>query len=223
MPDNGWTAVDDYLTGTLVKPDPVFDEILRRSQAAGLPAINVSPTQGRLLEVLARTTGARHVLEIGTLGGYSTAWLARGIGERGRIVTIEAERRHAELAREHLDLAGLGERVEIRVGPAEQVLEQLATEPREPFDLVFIDADKPGYTGYLSWSLRLGRPGTLLIADNIVRGGAVADPATADANAVGIRRFLEAAAAEPRLVATGIQTVGAKGYDGLAFLTIVEG
>ncbi len=214
-----WPAVDDYITETLVKPDSIFEEILRRSDAAGLPNINVTPAQGKFLQLLARSLNARSILEIGTLGGYSTTWLAKGLAGGGRVLTIEAEPRHAEVARGNLELAGVAEKVEVVVGRGIDVLERLASEGQR-FDFVFIDADKPGYADYFRWSVRLSRAGTVIIADNVVRGGRVADPATTDAGVVGIRRFHEAVAAEPRASATAIQTVGAKGYDGFAMILV---
>lgn len=217
-----WTAVDDYFGGLLVPPDPVLEEALRASDAAGLPPINVSPTQGKLLEVLARTRGARSILELGTLGGYSTIWLGRTLVPHGRMITLEAEPRHAEVARANLARAGLADIVEVRVGPALQTLPKLAAEGAGPFDMVFIDANKDTYAEYLSWAVRLSAPGTLIVADNVVREGRVADPDSGDETVRGVRRFTEALAADPRLSATAIQTVGTKGYDGLA-LAVVTG
>ncbi len=214
-----WPAVDDYITETLVKPDSIFEEILRRSDAAGLPNINVTPAQGKFLQLLARSLNARSILEIGTLGGYSTAWLAGGLAAGGHLVTIEAESRHAQVAKANLELAGVADRVEVVVGQAIDVLERLASEGRQ-FDLVFIDADKPGYPAYFEWSVRLSRAGSVIVADNVVRAGRVADPATTEAGAQAIRRFNEAVAAEPRASATAIQTVGAKGYDGFALIVV---
>jgi len=214
MPQDQWTAVDRYIGDNLVPTDPVLDEALRASADAGLPRINVSPAQGKLLQVLARAHGAGKILEIGTLGGYSTIWLARALPAGGRLITLEAEPRHAEVARANLDRAGLSDVAEVRVGPAQDTLPELAAAGEGPFDLIFIDADKAGYPGYLTWSVRLSRPGTLIIGDNVVRGGAVADPASADANVQGVRRFIEMMGAEPRISATAIQTVGSKGYDG---------
>jgi predicted O-methyltransferase YrrM len=214
-----WQAVDDYITEALVKPDSIFEEILRRSDAAGLPGINVTPAQGKFLQLLARALSARSILEIGTLGGYSTTWLAGGLAAGGRLVTIEAEPRHAQVAKANLELAGVADKVEVVVGQAVDVLERLAAEGRR-FDLVFIDADKPGYPNYFAWSVRLSRPGTVIVADNVVRAGQVADPATKEAGAQAIRRFNEAVASEPRASATAIQTVGAKGYDGFALIVV---
>jgi predicted O-methyltransferase YrrM len=218
-----WTAVDGFIDENLVPADPVLEAALRASADAGLPPISVSPSQGKLLHVLARALGARTILEIGTLGGYSAIWLARALPAGGSLITLEAEPRHAEVARANLARAGLADIAEVRVGPAQDTLPQLHAAGEGPFDLIFIDADKEGYPGYLSWSLRLSRPGTMIIADNVVRGGAVADSASRDVNVQGVRRFIEMMAAEPRVSATVIQTVGSKGYDGLALAVVLAG
>ncbi|HEX4658666.1 MAG TPA: O-methyltransferase [Streptosporangiaceae bacterium] len=218
-----WTAVDGFIDENLVPADPVLEAALRASADAGLPPISVSPSQGKLLHVLARALGARTILEIGTLGGYSAIWLARALPAGGSLITLEAEPRHAEVARANLARAGLADIAEVRVGPAQDTLPQLHAAGQGPFDLIFIDADKEGYPGYLSWSLRLSRPGTMIIADNVVRGGAVADSATRDVNVQGVRRFIEMMAAEPRVSATVVQTVGSKGYDGLALAVVLAG
>ncbi len=220
MTQEQWTAVDRYLTDLLVPPDPALDEALRTSAAAGLPSIHVSPNQGKLLHLLARLTAARTILEIGTLGGYSTIWLGRALPAGGRLITLEADPRHAEIARGNLARAGLAGVVELRLGPALDTLPQLAAEARGPFDLIFIDADKPAYPDYLTWSLKLSRPGSLIVADNVVRKGTVVDAASEDPTVRGVRRFLEMLAAEPRVSATAIQTVGSKGYDGLAIAVV---
>jgi predicted O-methyltransferase YrrM len=209
-------AVDRYLAGLFVKPDSALDEALEAVTAAGLPPDEVSPLQGRLLEVLARSVGARAILEIGTLGGYSTIWLARALPPGGRLVTLEVDREYAEVARVNVARAGLADSVEVRVGPALETLPQL----RGPFDVVFIDADKETNPDYLEWALRLSRPGTLIVADNVVRGGAVADAESTDPTVQGIRRFYERLAAEPRVAAAAIQTVGVKGHDGLAIAVV---
>jgi predicted O-methyltransferase YrrM len=216
-----WTAVDNYIDDTLVPADPALDAALQASSDAGLPAISVSPSQGKLLHLLARAQGARRILEIGTLGGYSTIWLARALPAGGRLITLEADPRHAEVARANLANAGLADVTEVRVGRAQDTLPALHAAGEGPFDLVFIDADKPGYPGYLAWSVRLSRAGTVIIADNVVRDGAVADSASADASVQGVRRFLESLAAEPRVSATAIQTVGSKGYDGFALAVVL--
>lgn len=220
MGEERWAAVDTYLGELFGGADPVLDAALAASDDAGLPAIQVSAMQGRLLHVLARSVGARRVLEIGTLGGYSTIWLGRALAAGGSLLTLEAEPRHAAVARANLDRAGLGGVVEVRVGPAAESLAQLAAAGAEPFDLVFIDADKAGYPEYLSWALRLTRPGSLIVGDNVVRKGAVADPDSDDPNVPGVRRFLELIAAEPRLAGTVVQTVGEKGHDGLAIALV---
>jgi len=221
MNQEQWTAVDRYVTDLLLPADPVLAAALEASTAAGLPSIQVSPPQGRLLELLARLQGARSILEIGTLGGYSTICLARALPPGGRLVTLELEPRHAAVARENLARAGLGGVVELRLGPAADTLAQLAAEGAGPFDLVFIDADKAGYPDYLAASLRLARRGSVILADNVVRHGAVADPACADPAVQGVRRFHALVAAEPRVRATVIQTVGAKGYDGFTLALVV--
>ncbi len=216
-----WHAVDRYIEAALIGPDPVLEAALDAADQAGLPAIAVSPAQGKLLHLLARLQGARTILEIGTLGGYSTIWLARALPPDGWLVSLELDPRHAEVARANIARAGLDERVEVRVGPASESLARLADDGDGRFDLVFIDADKEGYPDYLGWALRLTRPGSLIVADNVVRGGAVIDPADADPRVQAVRRFIELVAAEPRLDATVIQTVGSKGYDGLALALVV--
>lgn len=223
MTQEQWTAVDDYITDLLVPSDPVLDAALADSAAAGLPPIQVSPGQGKLLHLLARAQGARSILEMGTLGGYSTIWLARALPADGLLITLEADPRHAEIARANVARAGLAEVVEVHLGPALDTLPRLAGQDRGPFDLVFIDADKPGYPDYLAWALRLSRPGSLIVADNVVRGGAVVDGASRDPGVQGVRRFNELLAAEPRLSATTVQTVGSKGYDGFAIALVTAG
>jgi predicted O-methyltransferase YrrM len=216
-----WAAVDRYLTELLVPFDATLEEVLEANTDAGLPPHDVSPLQGKLLWMLARVSGARRVLEIGTLGGYSTIWLARALPEGGRVVTLEVDPERAEGARRKVARAGLAAVVDVRVGRALDSLPRLADEGAEPFDFVFLDADKPSNPDYLAWALRLSRRGTLIVADNVVRGGAVADGDTDDASARGVRRFLELVAAEPRLEATALQTVGVKGWDGLAIALVV--
>jgi predicted O-methyltransferase YrrM len=220
MPDESWIAVDHYLTELLVRPDAARDAALEASAAAGLPAISVPPCQGKLLHLLARLQGARAILEIGTLGGYSTIWLARALPAGGRLVTLEADPGYAAVARANLARAGLAGVVEVRVGPAQETLPRLAAEGGGPFDLIFIDADKPSYPEYLVWALKLSRRGSLIVADNVVRGGAVADPDSTDPRVQGVRRFNELLAAEPGVSATAIQTVGGKGYDGFALALV---
>ncbi|MEV7404036.1 O-methyltransferase [Streptomyces sp. NPDC091267] len=217
-----WTAVDDYFNTLLVGPDEALDAAVEASEKAGLPAIQVAANQGKLLNLLARLQGARTVLEIGTLGGYSTIWLARALPEGGRLLTLESDPECAEVARGNIERAGLSEVVEIRVGRALDTLPELAEQGYGPFDVVFIDADKPSNPDYLAWSLRLTRPGSLIVADNVVRDGEVADGASDDPKVQGVRRFTELVAAEPTLTATALQTVGTKGYDGL-LMALVTG
>ena len=216
-----WTAVDRYLDELLVGHDAVLEAALRASAEAGLPAINVAPTQGKLLNLLARVRGARAILEIGTLGGYSTIWLARALPTGGGMVTLEIDAKHAEVARANLVRAGLSQRVEVRLGRALDSLERLETEGAGPFDLVFIDADKPNIPAYFKWALRLSRPGSLIVVDNVVRDGAVIDAESADPSVQGVRRLNELMASEPQVSATTIQTVSAKGYDGFALALVI--
>jgi len=213
--------VDAYLGGLFVGDDAVLERALERSAAAGLPPIAVSPVQGKLLYLLARARGARRILEIGTLGGYSAIWLARALPAGGTLTTLEIDRAHADVARENLDAAGLGEMVAIEVAPALQTLDRLIDSGVQPFDLIFIDADKPNNPNYLSRALDLSRPGSLLVLDNVVRGGAVADERSKDPNVIGTRKALEMMASDPRLQATALQTVGQKGYDGFALALVV--
>jgi predicted O-methyltransferase YrrM len=220
MTQQQWTAVDRYITDLLVPPDPALEAALQASAAAGLPAINVTPNQGKLLHLLARVQGSRTVLEIGTLGGYSTIWLARALPEGGRLITLEADPKHAEVARANLARAGLADVVELRLGRAQDTLPQLAAEGRVPFDLFFIDADKPSTPDYFAWALKHSRRGSLIIVDNVVRNGAVINAASADPAVQGARRFHQCLAGEPRVCATVIQTVGSKGYDGFALALV---
>jgi predicted O-methyltransferase YrrM len=216
-----WSAVDDYLIAKIVKPDAVLDKALAESDRGGLPAINVSPSQGKLLHLLARMIGARRILEIGTLGGYSTIWLARALPPGGRLITLEFSQKHADIARNNIEHAGLLDRVDIRVGRALDTLPVIAREFPEPFDLIFMDADKESNREYLGWAMKLSRSGTVIITDNVVRDGRVIDEASSDPMLVGTRRFLDALANEPRLSATAIQTVGSKGWDGFT-VALVE-
>jgi predicted O-methyltransferase YrrM len=222
MTQERWTAVDRYISDLMVASDPALDAALQTSAAAGLPPIHISPNQGKFLHVLARAIRARRILEIGTLGGYSALWLARALPSDGRLITLELEPKHAEVARANIARAGLDGLIELRLGPALDTLAHMAAEGVDPFDLVFIDADKAAYGDYFPWALRFSRPGTLIIADNIVRKGAVADTASADPRVRGVRRFNQMLAAEPRVTATALQTVGSKGYDGFAIALVTN-
>jgi len=215
-----WTAVDRYITDLLVPADPILDAALRASAEAGLPPIHVAPNQGKFLQLLASLLGARQILEIGTLGGYSTIWLARGLPPGGRLLTLESDPGHAAVACKNIAQAGLADRVELRLGLALDTLRQLVDEKRGPFDFIFIDADKPGYADYFTWSLKLSRRGTCIVADNVIRDGAVIDPNHADPLVQGVRCFHERLAAEPRVTATTLQTVGSKGYDGFTLAMV---
>ena len=221
MTQDQWSAVDHYLNETMVAEDDALSAAVFDSQRAGLPSIQVAPNQGKLLHLLAKTMGARKVLEIGTLGGYSTIWLARALPAGGRVITLEAEPRHAEVARANFARAGLSGVIELRLGKALETLPEIAALGLGPFDLFFIDADKPSIPEYFDWALKLSRPGSLILVDNVVRKGAVADPASGDPNVQGVRRFNERVAREPRVSATTIQTVGTKGYDGIAFVLVL--
>jgi predicted O-methyltransferase YrrM len=214
-----WKEVDGYIADQLIASDSVLDEVIAANAAAGLPAIDVAPNQGKMLHLLAQLAGARKILEIGTLGGYSTIWLARALPEGGRLITLEAEAKHAEVARKNIARAGLDGVVTVRLGAALDTLPQL--EGEGPFDLVFIDADKQNLPGYLTWALKLSRKGTLIIVDNVVREGEVIDADSADDRVQGARRLFEMLKAEPRLQATALQTVGSKGYDGFAMAIVV--
>jgi predicted O-methyltransferase YrrM len=220
MTQEAWRDVDRYLTELVVKPDAALSDALEASTEAGLPPIEVAPTHAKLLHLLARMTGARRILEVGTLGGYSTIWLARALPGDGLVVTLEALQHHAEVARANFERAGLSQRVEVRVGPALESLAALESERAEPFDLVFLDADKASNPAYLEWSLQLTRPGSVIVCDNVVRGGRVLDESGSDADIAGIRTFLEHVANDPRVDATAIQTVGVKGWDGFALALV---
>lgn len=217
-----WTEVDTYFVEQLLPSDAALDAVLAANRAAQLPAIDVTPLQGRFLELLTRMSGAKRILEIGTLGGYSTIWLARALPQNGSLITLELEPRHAEIARKNFATAGVSDRIEVRVGRAADSLKALVESGAAPFDFIFIDADKASYPTYLEWSLKLSHPGTVILADNVVRDGAVIDPKSADANVQGVRRFTEKMAAEPRLSASVLQTVAAKGYDGFALAIVVR-
>ncbi len=218
-----WTAVDQYISELVVRPDTALEMAAHDSEAAGLPSINVSPSQGKLLQLLAQLHGARTILEIGTLGGYSTIWLARALPPDGRLITLEVNPQYAEMARANISRANLLKVVELRLGPALETLPRLAEEGRRPFDLIFIDADKPSTPDYFRWALKLSRRGSLIIADNVVRKGALLHSASTDPGVQGMRRFTQLLGSEPRVSATVIQTVGSKGYDGFAVALVTGG
>jgi predicted O-methyltransferase YrrM len=221
MSEQQWTTVDHYLVEHLLAPDPVLDDALSASDAAGLPAINVAPNQGKFLHLLTQIAGARRVLEIGTLGGYSTIWMARALPPGGRLITLEYDPKHAKVAAANIERAGLAEVVEIRLGRALDTLPQVDAEGVGPFDLTFIDADKQSNPDYFAWALKLSRRGSLIVIDNVVRDGRVAEAGSRDADVRGVHRVFEMMAAEPRVTATAIQTVGSKGYDGFAIALVV--
>lgn len=220
MTEQLWTTIDTYITDLLVPADPALDAALEASNAAGLPQIAVAPNQGKLLHLLARLQGAKKILELGALGGYSTIWLARALPPDGRLITLEADPKHAEVARANISRAGLADRVELRLGRALDTLPQLLAEGLGPFDLIFIDADKQNIPAYFTFALKLSRRGGLIIVDNVIRKGAVIDADSADPDVQGVRQFNTLLAAEPRVSATEIQTVGSKGHDGFAFALV---
>ena len=222
MTQERWTAVDRCLDSLLGGPDEALDLALLDSTAAGLPAEAVSPSQGKLIHLLARVSGAQRILELGTLGGYSTIWLARALPPHGKLVTLEVSPDHAAVAQANIERAGLSGIVEMRIGPALATLSQLAEEGVSPFDFVFIDADKPNNPAYLHLVLKLSRPGTVIIGDNVVRGGAVADARSDDPKVQGVQRFLDLIAEHPRLKAAAVHTVGTKGYDGFVMAVVSE-
>jgi predicted O-methyltransferase YrrM len=222
MAQSLWTAVDDYFDGALLPSDATLDAALEAAEAAGLPSINVAPNQGRLLAFLARMQRARRILEVGTLGGYSTIWMARALPADGRLISLEVDPKHAEVARANLVNAGVGDVADVIVGPALETLPKLAADGAGPFDMIFIDADKPNNAEYFSWAVELSRPGTLIIVDNVVRGGAVVDADEDDPRTLGVHRLNERIAAEPRVSALALQTVGRKGHDGFV-MAMVEG
>ncbi|MGO9135710.1 MAG: O-methyltransferase [Methylovirgula sp.] len=221
MNETLWADVDHYITDVLVKPDPILDAALAASDAAGLPAISVSPNQGKLLQLVAQAIKAKCILEIGTLGGYSTIWLGRALPEGGRLISLEANEKHATVARSNIANAGLNDKIEVRLGRALETLPQIAAESKGPFDLAFIDADKQNNPEYFQWALTLSRPGSLIIIDNVVRDGAVANVASLDPDVLGVRRLNELMAGDPRVFATAMQTVGIKGYDGFAVALVL--
>jgi predicted O-methyltransferase YrrM len=220
-----WNTVDRYLTETLIPTDPVLEAALAANAAAGLPSIDVTPTQGKFLHLLARITGAHRILEIGTLGGYSTIWLARAMPStpvgQAQLITLEVDPHHAAVARANIARAGLSHIVDVRLGPAAESLHQLHAHGTAPFDLIFIDADKPSNPIYLDWAIKLSRPGTLILCDNVIREGEVANPANTDPSVQGTRTMFEMLAAHPRLQATALQTVGSKGYDGFTMALVL--
>lgn len=220
MNQEQWTAVDLYINQMLVPSDAALEAAIEASERAKLPAIAVTANQGKLLHILARLVNARNILEIGTLGGYSTIWLARALAARGRVITLEIDPKHAEVAKANVSRAKLEKFVEVRLGPALDSMKKLAKEKRKPFDLIFIDADKSNIPDYFKWSLKLSRPGSVIVVDNVVRKGAVLDAGSSDADVQGVRRFNEVLAKEKRVTATTIQTVGSKGYDGFTIALV---
>jgi predicted O-methyltransferase YrrM len=222
MSEELWTAVDNYLVEKLIPADAALKAAREANAESKLPAIDVSPTQGKLLYLLAKIQGARRILEVGTLGGYSTIWLARALPDDGRLVTLEVEKRHAEVALQNIKRAGLTSQVELRLAPAAESLAALVLEKVEPFDLIFIDADKPNSPVYLEWALRLARTGTIVVVDNVIRDGQVIDASSTDESVKGTRKLFDLIASERRLEATALQTVGSKGYDGLVVAVVGE-
>jgi predicted O-methyltransferase YrrM len=220
MAEERWTEVDRYFSESLLPSDPILESALEACIAAGLPSISVSPNQGKLLQMLAQIVDARSILEIGTLGGYSSIWLARGLSAGGRLITLEVDPKHADVARQNVARAGLENVIDVRLGSALETLPQLANEDRGPFDLIFIDADKPNIPSYFEWALKLSRPGTLIVVDNVVRDGAVLDADSSDSSVRGVRHFIEMVGARQDVGGTVIQTVGTKGYDGFAILRV---
>jgi predicted O-methyltransferase YrrM len=222
MTQDVWTKVDQYINETLIPTDAALEGALRASSEGGLPSIQVSPAQGKFLHLVARTLNAKNILEIGTLGGYSSIWMARGLSSGGKLITLEFSAKHAEVARGNFARAGVAELIELRLGPALETLPQVAADGRGPFDLIFIDANKSTMAEYFDWALELSRRGTVIIADNVIRDGNVINAKSKDEDIQGVRRFNERVAAEPRVSATEIQTVGSKGYDGFAYLLVLD-
>lgn len=220
MAENNWTEVDNFITDLFVNPDTVLDAAMKASEKAGLPEIEVSPSYGKLLFLLAKMIGARRILEVGTLGGYSTIWMARALPKDGRLISLEFDPKHAEVARKNVANAGFAEIVEVRVGRALGSLPKIAAAGEGPFDLIFLDADKPNNPAYFEWALKLSRKGSLIVADNVVRYGALIDGKSTDPSVKGVRNFLEIIAREKRVSATAIQTVGVKGHDGFALALV---
>jgi len=221
MSQKTWSAVDRYIADALIPADPILDAASEANATAGLPSIDVTPNQGKFLHLLARVQGAKRILEIGTLGGYSTIWLARGLPSDGRLITLEFDPKHAAVAQSNIARAGLSEVVEIRLGAAADSLAQLHKEAAMPFDLIFIDADKPNNSVYLEWAVKLSRPGSLIICDNVIREGEIVNADSLDSSVQGTRAMFELISANPRLDATALQTVGNKGYDGFAIALVL--
>jgi predicted O-methyltransferase YrrM len=215
-----WKTVETYLTDHLVPKDDVLESALLASNEAGLPAIAVSPNEGKMLHIYAKMTGAKKILELGTLGGYSTIWLARALPEGGKLISLEFDPKHAEVARKNVERAGLSGKVDIRVGAALDLLPKLEAEKAGPFDFFFIDADKENIPHYLTWALKLSRPGSVIVVDNVIRDGRVADESLDDKNIKGVQKLLDMLATENRVVASAVQTVGSKGYDGIAVIRV---
>ena len=215
-----WTQVDNYIADKLVHEDAALAAALAANAAAGLPAIDVSAAQGKFLNLMVRITGARRVLELGTLGGYSTIWMARALPANGQLVTLEFDPHHAEVARANVDRAGVGGKVTIHVGAAAATLPVIAAAKPEPFDFIFIDADKPNNPVYLDWAIKLSRPGTVIILDNVIRDGKVLEPGNPDPRIIGTRAAYDMIGAHPRLDATALQTVGSKGWDGFSIMVV---
>jgi predicted O-methyltransferase YrrM len=220
MSQEQWNEVDRYICDALVPDDDALTAALQAVREAGMPEISVAANQGRMLQILAASVGAKRILEVGTLGGYSTIWLARALPADGQLITLEVSAKHAHVARSNIERAGLGRVVDVRVGPAAETLPVLAAEAGAPFELVFIDADKPSNALYFDWAMKLTRPGSLIVIDNVVRGGGVADANSSDADVLGVRRLNERIAAEPRAMATAVQTVGSKGWDGFCLVLV---
>lgn len=220
-PKEQWTAVDHYISDRLASSDPALTQALNDSEAAGLPAISVTPNQGKFLQLLARLHGARKILEIGTLGGYSSIWLARALPPDGRLITLEASPKHAEVAKKNIERAGLAGVIDLRLGPALELLPHLATEGLGPFDLIFIDADKPNTPEYFNWALKLARLGSLIVVDNVIRDGAIVNDGSDDPSIIGMRRFFDLVAKDSRVSASALQTVGSKGYDGFSLALVI--
>jgi predicted O-methyltransferase YrrM len=215
-----WAHIDGLFVDALHHDDPVLDAVLEESAAAGLPPINVAPNQGKLLHLLALACGARHILEVGTLGGYSTIWLARALPPDGMLISLEIDPKHAFVARENVARAGLAERVQVRIGAALDLMPRLTTEALPPFDFVFIDADKEHNADYFDWAMTITRPGSLIVIDNVVRDGAIIDGDSADTRVQGVQRLIRRLSAESRVTATALQTVGSKGYDGFVLARV---